>query len=32
MGLEEHVCEVQLILLPMYQLKVRLGEDGGQPA
>ena len=23
MGLEEHVCEVQLILLPMYQLKVR---------
>jgi hypothetical protein len=22
MGLEEHVCEVQLILLPMYQLKV----------
>ena len=23
MGLEEHVCEVQLILLPMFQLKVR---------
>jgi hypothetical protein len=22
MGLEMHVCEVQLILLPMYQLKV----------
>jgi hypothetical protein len=22
MGLEKHVCEVQLILLPMYQLKV----------
>ena len=22
MGLEAHVCEVQLILLPMYQLKV----------
>jgi hypothetical protein len=23
MGLEEHVCEVQLILLPVFQLKVR---------
>ena len=23
MGLEKHVCELQLMLLPMYQLKVK---------